>query len=71
MEFEQATQAAREIDSLVDTVIEYRNFWVFFKKGRRAQDSEICIDRTTGNRVSYAELVVENRVEETGKLKDL
>lgn len=71
MEFEQAVQAAREIDPSVDTVLEYKDFWVFFKKGRRTQDSEICIDRATGNRVSYAELVIENKVEETGKLKDL
>ena len=71
MEFEQAVQAAREIDPSVDTVLEYKDFWVFFKRGRRAQDSEICIDRATGNRISYAELVIENRVEETGKLKAL
>lgn len=71
MEFEQAVQVAREIDPFVDSVLEYKDFWVFFKRGRRAQDSEICIDKATGNRVSYAELVIDNKIEETSELKDL
>lgn len=71
MGFEQALQKAKQIDPEIDTVLEYNNFWVFFKYGRKTQDGEICIDKSTGNRVSFAELVIDNRIEEAGELKQL
>lgn len=71
MSFEQAKQKATKIDPQVDTVLEYRDFWVFFKSGRKTQDGEICIEKKTGDRVSYAELVIDNRIEEVGELRQL
>lgn len=71
MEFEQAKQQAKQIDPQVNTVLEYKDFWVFFKKERKTQDGRICIEKATGDRASFAELVIDGRVEETGELRSL